>query len=120
MARSVWRRHTSIGVLRTPSSHRCHQTARLGASIFHASSGSTESTSDSYSNTVPSALKQSTGGKGYGPGVQAWYNNFIQVDPANADHVWVGLEEVYETKDGGSQHAEFTFMKKNGTQEKSK
>ena len=28
--------------------------------------------------------------------------------------------EVYETKEGGSQHAEFTFMKKNGTQEKSK
>src|SRR3954447_26003170 len=49
-----------------------------------------------------SALKQSTGGKGYGPGVQAWYNNFIQVDPANAEHVWVGLEEVYETKNGGS------------------
>jgi hypothetical protein len=49
-----------------------------------------------------SALKQSVGGKGYGPGVQAWYNNFIQVDPANANHVWVGLEEVYETTNGGS------------------
>jgi hypothetical protein len=49
-----------------------------------------------------SALKQSVGGKGYGPGVQAWYNNFIQVDPANANHVWLGLEEVYETWNGGS------------------
>jgi hypothetical protein len=49
-----------------------------------------------------SALKQSVGGKGYGPGIQAWYNQFVAVDPANANHVYIGLEEVYETKDGGS------------------
>jgi hypothetical protein len=49
-----------------------------------------------------SALKQSTGGKGYGPGVQAWYNQFLTVDPANANHVYAGLEEVYETTNGGS------------------
>jgi hypothetical protein len=49
-----------------------------------------------------SALKQAVGGKGYGPGIQAWYNQFIAVDPADSNHVYVGLEEVYETKDGGS------------------
>ena len=49
-----------------------------------------------------SALKQSVGGKGYGPGIQAWYNQFLAVDPANAQHLWLGLEEVYETTDGGS------------------
>ncbi|MFB9237358.1 glycosyl hydrolase [Plantactinospora siamensis] len=49
-----------------------------------------------------SALKQSVGGKGYGPGIQAWYNQFMTVDPANPKHVWVGLEEVYETTDGGA------------------
>lgn len=49
-----------------------------------------------------SALKQALIGKGYGPGVQAWYNNFIQVDPADPDHVWLGLEEVFETRNGGS------------------
>ncbi len=49
-----------------------------------------------------SALKQSYGYKGYGPGVQAWYNNFILVDPSDANHLWVGLEEVYETANGGS------------------
>ncbi|MGW1505011.1 glycosyl hydrolase [Streptomyces mirabilis] len=38
---------------------------------------------------------------GYMPGVQAWYNQFLTVDPANAQHVYAGLEEVYETKDGG-------------------
>jgi len=40
--------------------------------------------------------------KGYAVGVQAWYNQFLQVDPANPDHVWAGLEEVFETKDAGS------------------
>jgi hypothetical protein len=49
-----------------------------------------------------SALKQSIGGKGYGPGIQAWYNNFLLVDPADPMHVWLGLEEIYETTDGGS------------------
>lgn len=49
-----------------------------------------------------SALKQSVGGKGYGPGIQSWYNQFLQVDPKNPDHVYAGLEEVYETKDAGA------------------
>ena len=40
--------------------------------------------------------------RGYAPGVQAWYNQFIAVDPTNADHVYVGLEEVFETTDGGT------------------
>jgi hypothetical protein len=49
-----------------------------------------------------SALKQSVGGKGYGPGIQSWYNQFLIVDPSNANHLFAGLEEVYETTDGGS------------------
>ncbi|MGW3122831.1 glycosyl hydrolase [Streptomyces sp. NPDC001107] len=40
-------------------------------------------------------------GDGYQPGIQSWYNQFLQVDPANADHVYLGLEEVFETKNGG-------------------
>lgn len=40
--------------------------------------------------------------KGYMPGVQAWYNQFIGVDPADSEHVYLGLEEVYETTNGGS------------------
>jgi hypothetical protein len=47
-----------------------------------------------------SALK-GAGAIGYRPGVQAWYNNFITVDPANSKHVFAGLEEVYETWDAG-------------------
>src|SRR3954471_22056290 len=37
----------------------------------------------------------------YRPGIQAWYNQFIDVDPTDPAHVFVGLEEVYETQDGG-------------------
>ena len=43
------------------------------------------------------------GTKGYGPGIQAWYNQFLAVDPANSDHVYLGLEEVYESLNGGGK-----------------
>ncbi|NHA70094.1 WD40/YVTN/BNR-like repeat-containing protein [Phycicoccus flavus] len=43
--------------------------------------------------------------KGYGVGVQAWYNQFLTVDPNNRDHVWAGLEEVFETTDAGRHWA---------------
>ncbi|WP_370151141.1 glycosyl hydrolase [Streptacidiphilus sp. EB129] len=36
------------------------------------------------------------------PGGQAWYDQFLQVDPNNPEHVYAGLEEVFETKDGGA------------------
>ena len=49
-----------------------------------------------------SVMRVNTIGKGYQPGVQAWYNQFIVVDPANRDHVYLGLEEVYETTNGGT------------------
>src|SRR6266568_5798572 len=38
----------------------------------------------------------------YHPGIQAWYNQFLAVDPDDPEHVFVGLEEVYETQDGGT------------------
>ena len=44
-------------------------------------------------------------GLGYSPGIQAWYNQFLAVDPADANHVYAGLEEVYESKDGGKSWA---------------
>jgi hypothetical protein len=42
-------------------------------------------------------------GIGYRPGIQSWYNQFLLVDPSDPNHVFLGLEEVFETKDGG-QH----------------
>ena len=56
-------------------------------------------TSDKLGGT-DSAL-HAVNGNGYSPGIQAWYNNFIIVDPADSKHVFVGLEEVYETRDAG-------------------
>ena len=41
-------------------------------------------------------------GSGYGVGVQAWYNQDLAVDPSNPDHVYAGLEEVFESANGGS------------------
>lgn len=49
-----------------------------------------------------SAMKQTQIGKGYQPGVQAWYNQSLGVDPANPNHVFLGLEEVYQSWDGGA------------------
>ena len=49
-----------------------------------------------------SALKQSIIGKGYGPGIQSWYNQFLVVDPSNPNHVIAGLEEVFESTDAGA------------------
>ncbi len=48
-----------------------------------------------------SAMKQTRIGKGFQPGIQAWYNQSLGVDPANPNHVFLGLEEVYQTWDGG-------------------
>src|SRR5436305_3818996 len=39
-------------------------------------------------------------GRGYSTGIQAWYNQFIAVDPTDANNLYVGLEVVYEHKDG--------------------
>ena len=48
-----------------------------------------------------SALK-TPGDHSYPVGVQAWYNRFIGVDPTDSQHVYVGLEEVYETRNAGT------------------
>jgi hypothetical protein len=39
---------------------------------------------------------------GYHVGVQAWYNQTLAVDPHNPMHAFVGLEEVFQTNDGGA------------------
>ena len=59
-------------------------------------------------NKIASSQKLASSGsalklyQGYRPGVQAWYNQVIAVDPGNAAHVYVGLEEIYETRDAGT------------------
>ena len=46
-----------------------------------------------------------TCGQGYDPGVQAWYNQNLAVDPSDANHVFLGLEEEYQSFDGGQTFA---------------
>ena len=50
-----------------------------------------------------SAMDRRKIGVGFGPGVQAWYNQHIEVDPTDADHVMLGLEEIYQSTDGGEE-----------------
>ena len=38
---------------------------------------------------------------GYHVGIQSWYNQALAVDPKNANHVYVSLEEVFQTTNGG-------------------
>ena len=59
-------------------------------------------------NKIAEASKLAAGGsalqasRGFYPGVQSWYNQFLAVDPNDGNHVYVGLEEVFETTDGGT------------------
>lgn len=49
-----------------------------------------------------SAMKLNTIGAGYQPGAQAWYDQSLAVDPADPNHVYMGLEELFESRDGGA------------------
>ena len=49
----------------------------------------------------PPPVRPCAVGSGYGVGVQAWYNQDLAVDPSNPDHVYMGLEEVFESTNGG-------------------
>jgi photosystem II stability/assembly factor-like uncharacterized protein len=35
-------------------------------------------------------------------GVQAWYDQYLAVDPTNKNHLVLGLEEIYDSADGGT------------------
>jgi sugar lactone lactonase YvrE len=37
----------------------------------------------------------------YRVGIQSWYNQVLAIDPANPDHVYVSLEEAFQSNDGG-------------------
>ncbi|WP_163510548.1 glycosyl hydrolase [Fodinicola acaciae] len=39
---------------------------------------------------------------GYHVGIQSWYNEALAVDPTNPLHVYVSLEEVFQSNDGGA------------------
>lgn len=49
-----------------------------------------------------SAMKITEIGSGYQPGSQAWYDQVIAVDPSDPNHVYLGLEEMFESRDAGA------------------
>jgi hypothetical protein len=92
-------------VLESPDALNAGAASAL-AGVFVSRTGAVAGPYDQIANSSKFAQsgsaerKQRIGG-GYMPGVQAWYNQFAAVDPANPNHVYIGLEEVYESWDGG-------------------
>jgi len=78
-----------------------------GIYVSSGSGGSAASVAGPWTKIADEASLAASGsalpvGSGYGVGVQAWYNQDLAVDPSNPNHVYAGLEEVFETTDGGS------------------
>ena len=76
-----------------------------GIFVSNGSGGASASVTGPWTLIANSAKLQNSGSAAptFGhPGVQAWYNQDLAVDPANPDHVYAGLEEVYESTDGGT------------------
>jgi hypothetical protein len=77
--------------------------------VYVSSTGSLDgpwtriASSDKLGATATGSALSNNDGRGYSPGIQAWYNQFIAVDPTDANHLYLGLEEVYESKDGGTR-----------------
>jgi photosystem II stability/assembly factor-like uncharacterized protein len=57
---------------------------------------------DAMAANQSSALTDEHIGGGYRPGIQAWYNQYVRIDPTNPDDVIVGLEEVWNSTDAGA------------------
>ncbi|HEX9375616.1 MAG TPA: hypothetical protein VGB19_05175 [Actinomycetota bacterium] len=58
-------------------------------------------TSQTLASDQNSALSAAKIGPTYQPGIQAWYNQYVVIDPTNPDDVVLGLEEIYDSSDGG-------------------
>jgi hypothetical protein len=82
-------------------------TALMGVYSVTGSAGHPASVAGPWAQIASEATLEKSGsaltaGSTYEVGVQAWYNQVISVDPANANHVYIGLEEVFESTNGGS------------------
>ncbi|MGW2372662.1 MULTISPECIES: WD40/YVTN/BNR-like repeat-containing protein [Kitasatospora] len=66
--------------------------------VFSADSGDING---SWTKLADAAKLKASGGRAGTPGAQAWYDQYVTVDPADPNHVYLGLEDIYETSDGG-------------------
>jgi photosystem II stability/assembly factor-like uncharacterized protein len=75
--------------------------------VYRSDSGPTGpytkiATSPQLASDPNSALQTRKIGGGYNPGVQAWYNIYVKINPNDSDNLILGLEEIYSSNDGGS------------------
>ncbi|HEY7283299.1 MAG TPA: hypothetical protein VID47_17090 [Actinomycetota bacterium] len=65
-----------------------------------------ESADQMLHNQTSALTDEHTGPSGpYRPGIQSWYNNYVTIDPTDPNDVIVGLEEVWNSTDGGASWA---------------
>jgi hypothetical protein len=81
-----------------------------GIYVASGSGGSPASVAGPWKKIADEATLAASGsalavGSGYGVGIQAWYNQDLAVDPTNPDHVYAGLEEVFESTNAGASWA---------------
>ena len=65
--------------------------------------------------TSENSLLASYGALGYGIGVQSFYNLWVATDPKQADQVYLGLEEVFQSQEGADSSptpAKFTTIER--------
>ena len=94
-------------VVESPSMLAAGDISNLQGVFVASGSGAAAATVAGPWTKIADATKLSNSGSAnaYGAdsvGAQAWYNQDLAVDPGNANHVYVGLEEVFETTDGGN------------------
>jgi len=77
-----------------------------GIFVSNGSGGSAASVAGPWTKIADATkLSHSGSANAYGAnsvGAQAWYNQDLAVDPTNPNHVYAGLEEVFETTNGGT------------------
>ncbi|MCW2857362.1 MAG: hypothetical protein JWR52_2977 [Marmoricola sp.] len=68
------------------------------------STGSPASVSGPWTKVADGPKLANSGAAGFfgTPGEQSWYNQDLAVDPNDPNHVYAGLEEVYQSNDGGN------------------
>ena len=94
-------------VIQSPSQLAAGAISNLLGVFVANGSGATPASVAGPWTQIADATKLSNSGSAnaYGPdsvGAQAWYNQDLAVDPADPNHVYLGLEEVFETTDGGN------------------
>ncbi|WP_412538470.1 hypothetical protein R8Z50_21760 [Longispora sp. K20-0274] len=66
--------------------------------VFRADSGNA---AGPWTKVADTASLTAAGAQGCG-GCQGWYDQYVTVDPADVNHLYMGLEDIYESSDRGA------------------